>query len=121
MFRPMQLGDLIIANAIQLCFHAVSMYVLLHRRFGSMRGHRLILTATRATLAASMMGLVIAGTLWCTTYISWPNTIVSELASVFIPSTTGIICYITFMNLMKVPELAQLYQLIKPATNHNTH
>jgi len=120
MFRPMQLGDLIIANAIQLCYHAVSMYILLHRRVGSMRGHRLVFTATRATLAASMMGLVIAGTLWCTTYISWPNPVVSEVASVFIPSTIGIICYITFMNIMKVPELVQLFQLIRPAINHKT-
>ena len=69
---------------------------------------------------ASMMGLVIAGTLWCTTYISWPNPVVSEVASVFIPSTIGIICYITFMNIMKVPELAQLFQLIKPSVKHKT-
>ena len=120
MFRPMQLGDLIIANAIQLCYHAVSMYILLHRRVGSMRGHRLMFTATRATLAATIMGLVIAGTLWGTTHVSWPNSIVGELASVFIPSTTGIVCYITFMNIMKVPELAQLFQLIKPSVKHKT-
>ncbi len=114
LFRPMQLGDLIIANAIQLCYHAVTMYVLLHRRVGSMRGHRIMFTATRATLAASIMGLVIASTLWGTTNVSWPNSIVGELASVFIPSITGIVCYITFMNIMKVPELAQIFQLIKP-------
>jgi putative peptidoglycan lipid II flippase len=120
-YRPMQLGDLIIANAIQLCYHAVSMYILLQRRVGSMRGHRLMFTATRATLAAIMMGFVIAGTLWCTTQVSWPNPVVSELVSVLIPGTTGIICYITFMNLMKVPELAQLFQLIKPVTKHKTN
>tara|TARA_Y100000814_G_C12211221_1_gene361431 strand:+ start:132 stop:386 length:255 start_codon:yes stop_codon:yes gene_type:complete len=77
-------------------------------------------TATRATLAATIMGIVIAGTLWGTTHVSWPNSIVGELASVFIPSTTGIVCYITFMNIMKVPELAQLFQLIKPGVKHKT-
>jgi len=120
LFRPMQLADLIIANSIQLCYHAVSMYILLHRRVGSMRGHRLVFTATRTILAAWIMGLVTAVTLWSTTLISWPSHLLKELASVFIPGTIGILCYLTLMNFMKVPELTQIFQLINPAKHHTT-
>jgi len=117
MFRPMQLGDLIIANSIQLCYHSVSMYILLHRRVGSMRGHRLVFTATRSILAACVMGLVTAGTLWSIALISWPNQLLKELAFVFIPGIIGIICYINLINFMKVPEIAQIFRLIKSAKN----
>ena len=120
MFRPMQLGDLIIANSIQLCYHAVSMYILLHRRVGSMRGHRLGFTATRAILAAGIMGLVTAGTLWSTALISWPNQVLKELVSVFIPGTIGTLCYLTLMNFMKVPELTQIFRLMKPIKHPTT-
>jgi putative peptidoglycan lipid II flippase len=115
MFRPMQLGDLIIANSIQLCYHSVSMYILLHRRVGSMRGHRLVFTATRSILAACVMGLVTAGTLWSIALISWPNQLLKELASVFIPGIIGTICYINLINFMKVPEIAQIFRLMKSA------
>jgi len=118
LFRPMQLADLIIANSIQLCYHAVSMYILLHRRVGSMRGYRLVFTATRAILATCVMGLVTAVTLWSTTLISWPSHLSKELASVFIPGTIGILCYLTLINFMKVPELTQIFQLINPAKHH---
>ena len=115
MFRPMQLGDLIIANSIQLCFHSVLMYILLHRRVGSMRGHRLVFTATRSILAACVMGLVTAGMLWGIALISWPNQLLKELASVFIPGIIGTICYINLINFMKVPEIAQIFRLMKSA------
>tara|TARA_B100002003_G_C13825593_1_gene406119 strand:+ start:96 stop:311 length:216 start_codon:yes stop_codon:yes gene_type:complete len=61
------------------------------------------------------MGLVTAGTLWSIALISWPNQLLKELASVFIPGIIGTICYINLINFMKVPEIAQIFRLMKSA------
>ena len=112
-FRPMELRDLIIANAIQLSFHALSMWILLHRRIGSLRGQRLGYTTSRAALAASAMAILTMAVLWGVDRINWPGQLPGEVAAVVLPGAVGTATYLVLMNAMKVPELQLATQLIR--------
>ncbi len=112
-FRPMQLSDLIIANAIQLTFHALTMWLLLHRRIGSLRGQRLGHTSSRAVLAAGVMAILTMATLWAVGQISWPGQLLGALAAVVLPGTIGAATYLALMNAMKVPEMKLAAHLIR--------
>ena len=109
----MQLSDLIIANAIQLSFHAITMWILLHRRIGSLRGLRLAYTSSRAILSAGAMAVLTIAALWALGKIDWPNQILGELVIVVLPGAIGAATYLTLMNAMKVPELRFVRQLMR--------
>ena len=113
LFRQMQLSDLIIANAIQLSFHAITMWILLHRRIGSLRGLRLAYTSSRAILSAGAMAVLTIAALWALGKIDWPNQILGELVIVVLPGAIGAATYLTLMNAMKVPELGFVRQLMR--------
>lgn len=112
-FRPTQLSDLIIANAIQLSFHALTMWILLHRRIGSLRGQRLGYTISRAVLASGAMAILTMATLWGVGRINWPGLLPGEIAAVVLPGAIGVATYLALMNVMKVPELELATQLIR--------
>jgi putative peptidoglycan lipid II flippase len=112
-FRPMRLSDLIVANAIQLSVHALTMWLLLHRRVGSLRGQRLGHTTSRAVLAAAAMAVPTMAALWGVGQINWPGQLLSELAAVLLPGAIGAAVYLALMNAMKVPELALTAKLIR--------
>jgi putative peptidoglycan lipid II flippase len=60
-YRTLGMAGLILANGAQLTGHAVVMWVLLHRRVGSLRSFEMGRTALRALLAAVVMGGVVYG------------------------------------------------------------
>ncbi len=113
LFRSMRLSDLIIANAIQLSVHALTMLLLLHRRVGSLRGHRLRHTTSRAVLAAAAMAALTMATQWGVGQINWPGQLLGELAAVLLPGAIGAAVYLALMNAMKVSELALTAELIR--------
>ncbi len=112
-FRPMRLSDLIIANAIQLSVHALTMWLLLHRRVGSLRGQRLGHTTSRAVLAAAPMAALTMAALCGVGQINWPGQLPGEMAAVLLPGAIGAAVYLALMNAMKVPELALTAKLIR--------
>ncbi len=111
--REMLLTDLMIANAVQLWFHMLMMWYLLHRAVGSLRGHALTSTTFKA-LGAS---IVMAGVAW----LAWqgvqqlplPDNIISEALQVAIPGAVGALTYFFLANLLKISEVNQIVEIVQ--------
>ena len=119
LYRPMKIEDLIIANALQLCYHALTMYILVHKRIGNINNKLILFTASKAIVSASIMTIVTVGTLWLIGFFAWPTKLVQEFASVFIPGILGTLCYFMLMQKLNVPEISFVFRLINPVRKYS--
>ena len=119
LYRPMKIEDLIIANALQLCYHALTMYILVHKRIGNINNKLILFTASKAIVSASIMTIVTVGTLWLIGFFAWPTKLIQEFASVFIPGILGTLCYFMLMQKLNVPEISFVFKLINPVRKYS--
>ncbi len=111
-YRGMQLTDLMIANAVQLTFHTIVMWVLLHREVGSLRGHHLTSTTAKA-VGASMVMVVVAWLTW-QAVLQLPITgFLSEALQVMVPGATGALAYFFLANFLKISEVNQIVEIVQ--------
>lgn len=113
LFRPMQLQDLIVANAVQLTAHALCMWWFLRARVGTLAGNGLLRITLQASAAAALMA---AGTLASLELLQrWHafGGLAGELLLVALPAAFGAAIYFGVLLLARVPEAAQL--LPRPA------
>ncbi len=116
LFRPMRLTDLIAANAIQLTYHALTMWTLLRRRVGDLRGQRLGETVWKAALGSALMFATAWGGLLLVQAIPWPGRFFSEVAAVVVPGALGAIVYFGVLLRMDVPETQFVLALLRRRT-----
>jgi putative peptidoglycan lipid II flippase len=110
-YRTLGMAGLILANGAQLAGHAALMWVLLHRRVGSLRGHRLGQTALRAVLAAAVMGGLVYGAARGVQGL-WPRAGRTQWAlSVALGGSLGVAVYLALCALLKVPEVRMIWSL----------
>ena len=120
LLRPMQLTDLVIANAVQITAHMLIMWGLLHRRVGSLTGHGLAATAGKAALAATVMATLTVGSSYITSAVTWGGKFMGELAAVVIPGLLGAMVYFWMMSKMGVPEITKLLERFRRQVSHLT-
>jgi putative peptidoglycan lipid II flippase len=115
LLRPMQLNDLILANAIQLTAHALIMLYLLQRGLGrgALAGQGLGRTALKAGLAS--LGLA-AGALageWALGFTGVPLGLIGEALAVAVPGAVALAAYVGLIFLLGVPEAQALARAMR--------
>jgi putative peptidoglycan lipid II flippase len=114
--RPMQLTDLMIANAAQLIAHALLMWRLLVRRVGSLNGQDILPTLLKAISAAIPMGLGAYFLAAGLAQLQLANGLLGEVLRVAIPGAVGGTCYFAILALWRVPELELLLRRFRRPT-----
>jgi len=112
LFRPLQMTDLVLADSIKQLSH-VAMMLWLIQRWGSLRGHGLVPTALKATLAAGAMGVVLVFGLWWLAPLLPPVSLVNEALLVMILGAAGGGVYIAGIALLRVDEVALLMAAVR--------
>ncbi len=108
---PLGFLGLVLADSAKQAGHALIMAVLLVRSLGAFRGHRLLRTAARVAIAATLMGLsvsFIAGWLIARS----PDGLVGELLVVVASGSVGAIAYLVVLRLLGVSEVITVTQQI---------
>ena len=113
LFRSMRLTDLIAANAIQLIYHALIMWMLLRRRVGDLRGQRLGETVGKAAFGSALMLVSAWGGLLLVQAIPLPGRFLTEVAAVVVPGALGAIVYFGVLLRMNVPETQFVLALVR--------
>jgi putative peptidoglycan lipid II flippase len=115
LFRPMQLNDLILANAIQLTAHALIMLYLLGRGLGrfALRGHGLGATAFKAGLASLGLAAGALGGEWALGFTGVPPGLIGEVLAVAVPGAVGLAAYVGLILLLGVPEAQALARAMR--------
>lgn len=99
---------LVIANAVQLTTHCVLMWVMLQRKFGSMAGLGMLVTAAKSTLATCAMGLGMIAVLVGARTV-WPAPASAGRAALLLATAlVGVAIYIGGLAVLRVDELAGL-------------
>jgi putative peptidoglycan lipid II flippase len=112
LLRPLQLQDLMIANAVQLTCHTIIMAWLLQRRVGGLGGHGLTSLTAKALIASLAMGLLSG---WVYRWVGGValGGILGEVVQVAIPGALGAVCYFALLWLLRVPEVGQLVGMVQ--------
>ena len=118
-FRPMQLTDLILANALQITVHMLIMWRLLHRRVGSLYGRGLVTTLLKAALASGVMAALTILSLYVINNLGWQDNFLARLAAVILPSIIAASAYFAMMSQMRVVEITQLLVLLRRHTQRH--
>jgi putative peptidoglycan lipid II flippase len=118
-FRPMQLTDLILANALQITVHMLIMWRLLHRRVGSLYGRGLVTTLLKAALASGVMAALTILSLYVINNLGWEDNFLARLAAVILPSIIAASAYFAMMSQMRVVEITQLLVLLRRHTQRH--
>ncbi len=109
LLNPLGMIGLIIANSVQLTFHALVMLILLIRRVGSLRGHLLRSTIIKVGAATAVMALCTWGALFIIG--RYPYNAVSaayKLVRVAVAGGVGVASYGIMVYLLRVPEVTLL-------------
>jgi putative peptidoglycan lipid II flippase len=113
LFRPMQLNDLILANAIQLTAHALIMLYLLKRGMGGLRGRSVGVTAFKAGLASLGLAAGALGGEWAIGVLGGPAGLIGEGLAVVLPGAIGLAIYAALIGLLNVPEAQALVSAVR--------
>jgi putative peptidoglycan lipid II flippase len=101
LFAPLTLNRLILANSIQLAFHALVMLWLLQRDLGGLRQRGL----SRLTLKASGASLAMGGGTWLVAGLLdktlLPGGLVAELSVILGAAAVGFGIYVILMTLLR--------------------
>ncbi len=104
---------LVIANAVQLTSHCILMWIMLHRKVGSMAGYGLPATVVKATLASAAAGLaMVAGLALARHFLPAAGTM-SEASALLVSAAMGIVVYLFGLALLRAEELAVLKRIIR--------
>lgn len=110
---PLGMTGLVLANSAQFTFHALAMWILLHRSLGHVGDSTVKRTFWRAMVAGGIMALVVFGVsqgLRMTSFGSVDgaariSALPSEIVSVAIPVTVGMGIYVVGLRLLGVDEI----------------
>lgn len=112
LFGPLTLNGLILANSIQLAFHALAMLWLLQRDLNGLRNRGL----SRLTLKASGASLVMGGVTWFIAKMLdqalMPGGLLAELSVILGAATVGFAVYVILMALLKADSGELLRDLL---------
>jgi putative peptidoglycan lipid II flippase len=117
LMKPLGMIGLVLADSAKHTAHALTMLVLLHRRVGSLRDHRVGATAFKAALASTVMGAL---TYWT---VAWLQGVTANLADVGRlwgelvvvggAGLTGLIAYGILVTLMGVEEVKLIWEMVR--------
>jgi putative peptidoglycan lipid II flippase len=107
------MAGLILANGAQLSGHAAVMWVLLHRRVGSLRGFRLGQTGLRALLAAAGMGGVVFGAAQGIQRLIPAADRTQWALTVLVGGGLGLGVYLALCALLRVSEIEMIFSLVR--------
>lgn len=111
--RPMQLGDLVLANVVQLTSHALIMLYLLKRGMGGLGGHGVGMTAIKSGLASAGLAAGALGGLWAMAAIGAPRGLAAEIMLVAVPGVIGLAAYVGLIAVLDVPEARMMFQAVR--------
>jgi putative peptidoglycan lipid II flippase len=117
LMKPLGMIGLVLADSAKHTAHALTMLVLLHRRVGSLRGHRVGATTFKAVLASTVMGVL---TYWAMVWLQGVTANLAdvgrlwgELVVVFGAGLTGLIAYGILVTLMGVEEVKLIREMVR--------
>jgi putative peptidoglycan lipid II flippase len=113
LLRPLLLGDLVLANAVQLTSHAVIMLYLLRRVTGGLGGRGIGATAFKAVLASLGLAAAALGGLWVVKAVGGPAGLLGEALAVAAPGAAGLVAYGGLIALLRVPEAQMIFAAVR--------
>jgi putative peptidoglycan lipid II flippase len=103
---------LVIANSVQLLSHAIIMLVLFRRRFGGIRGRKVVSSTARALVASVAMGACSLATYQAiVTRLNVSRTL-HEAVLVAIPGAVGFVAYLICATLLRVEEISLIWAAV---------
>jgi putative peptidoglycan lipid II flippase len=117
LMKPLGMIGLVLADSAKHTAHALTMLVLLHRRMGSLRGHRVRMTTFKVVLASVVMGALTYGIMvWLqevTANLVDMGSLWGELVVVGGAGLTGLVVYGTLVTLMGVEEVKLIWEMVR--------
>jgi putative peptidoglycan lipid II flippase len=112
-YRTLGMAGLILANGAQLAGHATVMWLLLHRRVGSLRGFGLGRTVLRTLLAAAIMGGAVYGALWGVQRLVPLAGRAQWALCVLAGGGLGLVVYLAICAWLRLSEIDMLVSLVR--------
>jgi len=103
---------LMIADSMKFLIHVVLSVVFLRRRLGGLGRQRLILTAFKVMLAATLMGLLSYLVMRFFTATREPQGLADRALMVFVPSAVGVAAYFLLTKWLRIREFGWFVQAI---------
>jgi putative peptidoglycan lipid II flippase len=105
--------SLMIADSMKFLIHTVLSVVFLRRRIGGLGGQRLILTAFKVTLAATLMGLITYLAMRVLSATREPQGLPDRAILVFVPASIGGVVYLVLAQMLQIREFGWFVQAIR--------
>ncbi len=104
---------LVIANAVQLTSHCVILWIMLHRRVGSMAGLGMRSTSLKAGAASVAAGLAMLAALFVAGRFLPGTGTMAEVGLLLVGAAAGAVVYIAGLALLRVEELSTFANLAR--------
>ena len=110
---PLGLLSLMLADSAKQITHALVTGALLSRRIGGFGRTGLWPALGKIVLAATLMGIGVAGALMVTRLIPFPAGTIAALAQLLIPSLFGLTLYLLLATRLRIAEVTLAIQMIR--------
>lgn len=112
LIKPLGMAGLVLADSVKHISHASTMLVLLQRRIGSLRGHRIASTAIRGAGASLTMGMVVWGVTVVLSNHVGSESITARALNVLAGGGAGLASYLSLAFLLGVEEVKLLGKMV---------
>lgn len=105
--------SLMVADAVKHIVHTAMMVWLLQTQLNGLRGHRVTLTAVKATAAAALTGLLAYATTTLLATLLPATSLLTHLLNVAISGAVGLVAFLALALLLRLQEIKDIGTLLR--------